>query len=246
MAGTTTCPTAFWCERLSTTPFHSFRRVHPSKRHRTGTSSPPRALGNDVPPIDLQTGVPTDAYNLDEAVKDFRTDLAAFLASEYPVMTMKDVIPRILSKRVRMLEEDAWEHPPSREVLEKARSTMEDLGTQYSDAFRHQNIVAIAHPTMPFLAPLLPTEGDALPSTFEVGGRQYPDTAILRNALPGPAFRAPALSIPAGLTRDGVGPRHRSLSTSPSRTTLAASDPGVDHPHSPLSRPKSPGRRCRT
>src|SRR5215510_9742475 len=53
-------------------------------------------------------------------------------------------------------------------------------------------------------APLLPTEGDALPPTFEVGGRQYPDTAILRNALPGPAFRAPALSIPAGLTRDGL------------------------------------------
>jgi len=40
--------------------------------------------------------------------------------------------------------------------------------------------------------------------TFEVGGRQYPDTVILRNALPGPAFRAPALSIPAGLTRDGL------------------------------------------
>ena len=50
----------------------------------------------------------------------------------------------------------------------------------------------------------LPTEGDALLPTFEVGGRQYTDTAILRNALPGPAFRAPALSIPAGLTRDGL------------------------------------------
>jgi hypothetical protein len=40
---------------------------------------------------------------------------------------------------------------------------------------------------------------DALLPTFEVGGRQYPDTAILRNALPGPAFRAPGLSIPRGL-----------------------------------------------
>ncbi len=136
--------------------------------------------------------------------EDFRTDLAAFLASEYPVMTMKDVIPRILSKRVRMLEEDAWEHPPSREAVEKARSTMDVLGTQYWDAFQQQNIVAIAYPTMPFPAPLLPTEGDALTPTFDVGGRQYPDTAILRNALPGPAFRAPALSIPAGLTRDGL------------------------------------------
>jgi hypothetical protein len=33
------------------------------------------------------------------------------------------------------------------------------------------------------------------------------------------------------VTRNGgVGPRHRSLSTSPSRTTLAASDPGADDP----------------
>jgi hypothetical protein len=36
------------------------------------------------------------------------------------------------------------------------------------------------------------------------------------------------------VTRNGgVGPRHSSLSTSPSRTTLAASDPGVDHPQFP-------------
>jgi indoleacetamide hydrolase len=137
-------------------------------------------------------------------LEDFRTDLSAFLASEYPVMTLKDAIPRIRSKRVRILEEDAWNNPPSREAVEKARSTMDVLGTQYQDAFRQQNIVAIAHPTMPFPAPLLPSEGDALPPTFEVDGRQYPDTAILRNALPAPAFRAPALSIPAGLTRAGL------------------------------------------
>src|ERR1700758_3766671 len=37
------------------------------------------------------------------------------------------------------------------------------------------------------------------------------------------------------VTRNGgVGPRHSSLSTSPSRTTLAASDPGVDHPQIPV------------
>jgi hypothetical protein len=57
---------------------------------------------------------------------------------------------------------------------------------------------------LPLPAPPLPTDVDALPSTFEVNGRNYPDTAILRNALPGPAFRAPGLSIPAGLTHDGL------------------------------------------
>jgi len=136
--------------------------------------------------------------------EDFRTDLAVFLAHEYPVMTMKDAIPSIASKRVRAVEEDAWDHPPPREDVEKARSLMDALGTQYPDGFRQHNIVAIAYPTMPFPAPPLPTDGDALPSTFEVNGRNYPDTAILRNALPGPAFRAPGLSIPAGLTHDGL------------------------------------------
>src|SRR5262249_3475314 len=53
-------------------------------------------------------------------------------------------------------------------------------------------------------APPLPTDGDAVPNPFELNGRQYPDTVITRNAQPGPAFRAPGLSIPAGLTPDGL------------------------------------------
>jgi len=105
---------------------------------------------------------------------------------------------------VRFLEEDARDHPPSREDVAKAKATMDALGPQYRDAFRQHNIVAIAYPTMPMPAPLLPTNGDAVPSTFEVNGRQYPDTAILRNSFSAPAFRAPALSIPAGLTSDGL------------------------------------------
>jgi Asp-tRNA(Asn)/Glu-tRNA(Gln) amidotransferase A subunit family amidase len=136
--------------------------------------------------------------------ENFRTDLAAFLASEYPTVTMKDAIPSIASRRVRFLEQDALDNPPSRDEVEKARSLMDTLSTRYPDGFRQYNIAAIAYPTMPFPAPPLPTDGDALPSTFEVNGRSYPDTAVLRNALPGPAFRAPGLSIPAGLTRDGL------------------------------------------
>ena len=134
----------------------------------------------------------------------FRSDLAEFLAREYPAMTMKDAIVSIPSKRVRALEEDARDNPPSRESVEKARASMDALGPQYRDAFQQQNIVAIAYPTMPVPAPLLPTDGDGVPSPFEINGRQYPDTTIIRNSLPGPAFRAPGLSIPAGLTPDGL------------------------------------------
>jgi indoleacetamide hydrolase len=136
--------------------------------------------------------------------ENFRVDLAEFLAREYPAITMKDAIASIASKRVRAIEEDARDHPPSRESVEKVRSSMDHLGTQYQDAFRQQNIVAIAYPAMPIPAPLLPIESDALPSTFEIHGRQYPNTVTLQNAMFSPAFRAPGLSIPAGLTPDGL------------------------------------------
>jgi mandelamide amidase len=81
---------------------------------------------------------------------------------------------------------------------------MDALGPRYADAFRQQNIIAIAHPTMPIPAPHLPTDGDNVSSPFELNGRQYPDTVIIRNSNPGPAFRAPGLSIPAGLTPEGL------------------------------------------
>jgi indoleacetamide hydrolase len=96
----------------------------------------------------------------------------------------------------------AHDHPPSREDVEKARASMDGLGTQYQDAFRQQNIVAIAYPTTQIPAPLLPTDGDGLPATFEIHGRQYRNT--VRPAVVGPVYRAPGLSIPAGLTSDGL------------------------------------------
>jgi len=134
----------------------------------------------------------------------FHVDLVEFLARENPGMSMKDAIAGIASKDVRAQYEDARDHPASRENVEKARETMEEVGAQYRDAFRRYNVVAIAYPPTPFPAPLLPTDGDALPSPFEINGRQYPGTAITRNSFTGPAFRAPGLSIPAGLTSDGL------------------------------------------
>jgi Asp-tRNA(Asn)/Glu-tRNA(Gln) amidotransferase A subunit family amidase len=164
-----------------------------------------RGAGAEVVDVNIDDLVKT-AITVRGALRreDFRNDLADFLAREYPSMTMKDAIPEIPSKRVHFLEEDARDHPPSREDVAKAKATMDALGPQYRDAFRQHNIVAIAYPTMPMPAPLLPTDGDAVPSTFEVNGRQYPDTAILRNSFSAPAFRAPALSTPAGLTSEGL------------------------------------------
>jgi Asp-tRNA(Asn)/Glu-tRNA(Gln) amidotransferase A subunit family amidase len=134
-----------------------------------------------------------------------RVDLADFLAHEYPAITMKDVYAGIASKGVRVFEDDALDHPASRENVEKAEAAINALGTQYVDAFKQQNIVAIAYPTVGFPAPRLPPEGDDQPSAFEINGqRQQWQPAVIRNSILAPAFRAPGLSIPAGLTFDGL------------------------------------------
>ena len=132
----------------------------------------------------------------------FRVDLAEFLAHEYPAMSMKDVYAGIASRSVRTREEDARDHPPSGEDVQKARAAMEEVGAQYKDAFRRYNVVAIAYPPVPFSAPPLPAAGNDV-SAFEFGGQQFA-LAVIRNAVVGPVYRAPGLSIPAGLTSDGL------------------------------------------
>jgi indoleacetamide hydrolase len=127
-----------------------------------------------------------------------RVDLGEFLAREYPAITMKDVIASIASKSVRLREEDARDQPPSADEVMTARKIIDALGARYRDAFRRQNIGAIAYPTIPFPAPLLPTEGEDMPATFEISGRQYPAVVIRRNTVTGTIFGAPGLSIPAG------------------------------------------------
>jgi mandelamide amidase len=133
-----------------------------------------------------------------------RTDLAAFLAQEYPTMSINDAIAGIASKTIRARMEAARDRPALPESVVKGRATMDALGARYQDALRQQNVAAIAFPTMPVPAPLLPTEGDTLPKEVEINGRKYPDTLLLRNSLPGPLWRVPGLSVPAGLTPAGL------------------------------------------
>ncbi len=110
----------------------------------------------------------------------------------------------LASKAVHAGYEDARDHPASYEDVEKAQAAMDALGMRYQDAFRQQNIIAIAYPTNRIPAPLLPTDSDALPSTFEINGRQYQYPGVVRNSQICPVYRAPGLSIPAGLTSDGL------------------------------------------
>jgi mandelamide amidase len=132
----------------------------------------------------------------------FRVDLGDFLAREYPAMDMKNAYASIASRSVRLREEDARDHPPRREDVQKAQAAMDEVGMRYKDAFRRYNVAAIAYPPVPFSAPSLPAEDNDVPA-LEFGGQPFA-VAVIRNAVVGPVYRAPGLSIPAGLTSDGL------------------------------------------
>lgn len=133
-----------------------------------------------------------------------RTDLAAFLAREMPSITFADAIAGVAGKPLRARLQAAVDKPAGEEAVRKARAAMDDLGRRYDAALRAQGVMAIAFPAVPVPAPLLPTEGDALPAKFEINGRSYADSVVLRNSLPAPFYRVPALTIPAGLVPGGV------------------------------------------
>jgi indoleacetamide hydrolase len=140
-----------------------------------------RGAGAEVVDVNIDDLVKT-AITVRGALRreDFRNDLADFLAREYPSMTMKDAIPEIPSKRVHFLEEDARDHPPSREDVAKAKATMDALGPR-RDAFRQHNIVAIAYPTMPMPAPLLPTDNPTACAIASVAYVRGPSLGTARN-----------------------------------------------------------------
>jgi indoleacetamide hydrolase len=112
-----------------------------------------------------------------------RVDLAEFLACEYPVIAMKDVIASIASKSVRFREEDARDHPPAEEVA-TARKIIDALGARYRDAFRLQNIVAIAYPTIPFPTPSYRPRARTCPRPSKSAGGSTPPSSSEGIRLP--------------------------------------------------------------
>jgi Asp-tRNA(Asn)/Glu-tRNA(Gln) amidotransferase A subunit family amidase len=137
-------------------------------------------------------------------VEGKRTDLAGFLAKNYPSVTIREALNGIASKTIRSRIQAALDQPAPQEVVLRARADMEALGLRYRAILQANGVTAIMFPTVPLPAPLLPTDGDALPAQVDIYGRIYPATVILQNAIIGPLYRAPCLSIPAGLTSDGL------------------------------------------
>jgi mandelamide amidase len=135
-----------------------------------------------------------------------RTDLPIYLAGRAPAIDARAVIDRIESRDTRhlfsMAEEAAF--PPG--AVEQARTILRPrIQAQYRDLFRAHGLAAIAFPTEPMTAPLIPPGGDSFEDEVMVGGKSVNKVfALIRNTGITCALGVPGISLPAGLGAAGL------------------------------------------
>jgi indoleacetamide hydrolase len=135
-----------------------------------------------------------------------RDDLAAFLAKNAPGITMEDVIAGISTKTLKTRLERGRTATFASGVVEQARTVQRaNIVRLYEAIFQTHGFSAIAYPTEPVPAPLINVNGDTDKDVLEINSKKFAEGSVLaRNTTMTCALGAPGLTIPAGLTSQGL------------------------------------------
>jgi mandelamide amidase len=122
-----------------------------------------------------------------------RETLIAWLREHAPDVTVEQ-----MTRGRPVFDERAQGLPPRAEQLRIAT----EAERRYAGIYRSHDVVAIAHPTAPIVAPPLSPDGpkEPLGAMMTVNGQQIEEGKLLiRNIFIAPRLGAPGLSIPAGM-----------------------------------------------
>jgi indoleacetamide hydrolase len=135
-----------------------------------------------------------------------RDDLRHYFQRYNMKFQSEAVIEAIASKDTRRLFALACEADVPAERMVEARGAVRTRVAQiYETMFRTYGISAIAFPTEPLVAPLIKAGGDEFEDQVDVNGKPVSKIDILiRNTRLTCALGAPGLSMPAGLTTNGL------------------------------------------
>jgi mandelamide amidase len=119
---------------------------------------------------------------------------------------VEGVIGAIRSRDAKVLFERAYRMKLSAAQVHEAReSSRKRVVAAYREMFLGNKLDAIAFPTVPMAAPLINIHGDTATDEIEINGKKVPKgTTWIRNTGVTCALGAPGLSIPAGLTSQGL------------------------------------------
>ena len=135
-----------------------------------------------------------------------KEDLRPYLAHLDAGVSMAAVMAGIASRDTRTLFEDCARANIAPNTLAKARGPLRArILKSYRDLLRTHSLNAIAYPSAPISAPLINVGGDTRDAEVELNGRRVNlAQTLFRNTRVTGALGVPGLSLPAGLTRQGL------------------------------------------
>jgi mandelamide amidase len=166
-----------------------------------------RAAGAILVDVDTESYYPPSTLLYRTLVMNgIKGDLRTYLRSAGSKLRAEDVIASIASKDTRTLFEAARDYDTPPATLEEARTTLRrQLAASYEAVLRNARIAAIVYPTEPVVAPLIKAGGDLRDDEIELNGRSVSKVlTLIRNTHVTGALGVPGISVPAGLTRQGL------------------------------------------
>ncbi len=159
------------------------------------------------------TLVPIDAANIKAlaakvgfpiALWEVKRDLAAFLKDNGTGLTLEDLAAKVASPDVQFVFSNLVlgdQAIPDEVYAEAINHLRPQLQAAYAELFASNRLDAIAFPTTPL--PAQPIEGSDM--NVKLNGKEAPTfQTFIRNTDPGSNAGIPGLSLPIGLTEDGL------------------------------------------
>ncbi len=166
-----------------------------------------RAAGVVFVEVDAETYYPlaTQVYRT-LVMNGVKGDLRPYLARVGATVSIEEVVAGIASKDTKTLFETARDLDTPPADIEAARTTLRrQLLNAYQDMFRHHGIAAIVYPTEPVVAPLIKESGDLREDEIELNGHMVSKVlTLIRNTHVTGALGVPGISLPAGLSKQGL------------------------------------------
>ncbi len=152
--------------------------------------------------VDVDVSSILDANKIHWVFTDLRGDLSVWVKEHYPSLSYDALVENIKTEPVRM----NWKaDPPPAAAREAALASRERLIVAYQKLFEANSISAIVYPTEMTTALLIRTAGDSPKDTVEIKGKSFTEAiTTIRNTAATGVFNAPGITIPVGLSRDGL------------------------------------------
>ncbi len=135
-----------------------------------------------------------------------KEDIGPYLKLIGSRLRAEDVVAGIASRDTKSLFERAQAMSFTAAQIDEARTVLRrKIESAYREMFRLNGLAAIVFPTQPLTAPLINPNGDLTTDEVEVNGKKVSKVLIfIRNTHVTCALGTPGLSIPAGLTAQGL------------------------------------------